>query len=51
MLLAAFVGIGLVFTLIRTFLGSSWNSVSLCEGECNTECLLISSKVKAERRL
>lgn len=44
--LTAFVGTGLVFTLIRTFLGVSLNSVSLCEGECHTECLLFSSKVK-----
>lgn len=47
----AFVGAGLVFTLIRTFLGTSLNPVSLCERECYTECLLFSSKAKAEQRL
>lgn len=35
---------------MRTFLGVSLNSVSLCEGECYTECLVLSSKVEAEQR-
>lgn len=48
MLLTAFARISLVFTLMRTFLGVSLNFAFLCKGECYTEFLSFSSKVKAE---